>query len=866
MTPAPPAQSPASRPLGKARAEGADRTVDVAIVGAGLAGLTAAFRLTQAGRSTCVLEARDRVGGRVLNVDIGDGKVVEVGGQWIGPTQRRIQALARELGIGTFPTYAEGEHLIEFNGQPRRYRGVIPPISATVLADVAQARFRLDRMARTVPLEAPWRTRNAEQWETQTFWTWIRRNTLTGGAQALLQLATEAVWAVHPGELSLLHALFYIHSAGGFDALVGTEGGAQQERFVGGSQLVAEALAGLLGDQVVLAAPVHAIHRPPAGGVRVLSEGPSVDAQAVIVTLPPTLTARLRYEPPLPGLRDQLTQRMPQGSVIKCMALYPQPFWREQGLTGQASSTHGPVKVVFDNSPPDGKPGVLLGFLEDPQARALGQKEQDERRDTVIACFVRLFGQNAARPQRYIEQAWAEEPYTRGCYGCFMPPGAWTSYGRALRAPIGPIHWAGAETATHWTGYMDGAVSSGEQAADHVLRYLDVGSEHAPLAPERGDDRQRSASTDCELSRGGGEVAIAERLERHDEGGGGVGAARDQIAPDCGKALAALDRRELDGLRGDGCELGPSRGVGGAESVSAAGHLGWSEEELGARSGRRRGVPAGGLVSEADQDRPAQAPSEVGVDSVHERAVAGEIDEYRGRRERVEVFIGVHRVVDAELADPVDTLWGGESEGGHATLVEQVRESVGGLARRAGQGHWPRVLRVEEQEVQKHRGPEQRAQDKGEIVGVAGREVLVVDGRERDPMRRRVSEPHPACDRSHLKPLSHRHQTEDLLALGHAVSPGCHDGRVSPRRDEPPPSRGGKEAPIIELLPQTRVGDVVRRQAEAVNAQQRFADSGRGDGLARRKLTDRNLVTTHAQLHSTNQCRTAARPQPIQSR
>lgn len=177
MTSDPPPSSPVARVPGTKETGHVDRTADVAIIGAGLAGLTAALRLTQAGRSTCVLEARDRDGGRVLNAAIGDGEVLEVGGQWVGPTQRRVHALADELGIGTFPTHAEGEHLIEFEGELRRYRGVIPPVSARVLADVAQARFRLDRMARAVPIEAPWRARKAEELDTQTFWTWIRRNT-----------------------------------------------------------------------------------------------------------------------------------------------------------------------------------------------------------------------------------------------------------------------------------------------------------------------------------------------------------------------------------------------------------------------------------------------------------------------------------------------------------------------------------------------------------------------------------------------------------------------------------------------------------------------------------------------------------------
>jgi monoamine oxidase len=445
---------------------------DVAIVGAGLAGLTAARRLVDAGVEPVVVEARDRVGGRTLNHHIGDGKVVEVGGQWVGPTQRRMLALAQELGVDTFPTHDEGENVIEWRGDLKRYRGAIPRINPAILADVAQAQVRLDRMARRVPLEAPWEADRARRWDAQTFATWLHRNVATAGARTVLELAVEAVWAQGPADLSLLHVLFYTHSGGGFDALIGTSGGAQQDRFVGGSQLVALRVAEALGsERIALAAPVRRIAHG-ADGVTVASDGVEVRARRAIVALPPALAGRIAYDPPLPGYRDQLTQRMAQGSVIKCMAIYPEPFWRAEGLTGQATSDIGPVRVTFDNSPPDGAPGVLLGFLEGPQARALGRRTPAERRDAVVGCFTRLFGPRAASPDSYVERVWADEEWTRGCYGCAMPTGAWTEFGPALRAPIGPLHWAGAETATVWSGYMDGAVSSGERAAADIITAL----------------------------------------------------------------------------------------------------------------------------------------------------------------------------------------------------------------------------------------------------------------------------------------------------------------------------------------------------------------------------------------------------------
>jgi monoamine oxidase len=449
-----------------------NRDADLVVIGAGLAGLAAARVASAAGASVVVVEARDRVGGRVLNEQIGGGQIVEVGGQWVGPTQDRLAALAGELGVATFPTYGDGENVIEYGGRLRRYRGTIPRINPAVLLDVERAQRRLNRLARRVPLEAPWEAPNAGRLDGQTAATWLRRNLATKGGRMLLELGIESVWAAQPEDLSLLHVLFYVHSAGSLELLFDTEGGAQQDRFVGGSQRIPILMAQELGrEHVILEAPARMIRRDDHG-VTVEADGATVRARRAVVAVAPTLAGRIAYDPPLPGFRDQLTQRMPLGTVAKCMAIYDEPFWRGEGLSGQGASDTGPVKLTFDNSPPDGSPGVLLGFLEGRRARDLGRLHAEERRAAVVDCFTRLFGPRAARPDGYVERLWAEEEWSRGCYGCHMPTGAWTAYGPALREPIGPLHWAGAEYATVWNGYMDGAVRSGEATASAALELL----------------------------------------------------------------------------------------------------------------------------------------------------------------------------------------------------------------------------------------------------------------------------------------------------------------------------------------------------------------------------------------------------------
>ena len=440
---------------------------DVIVIGAGLSGLAAARALEAGGADVRVLEARDRVGGRTLNQSVGERPedVVEVGGQWVGPGQNEVLGLVAELGIETYPTHTDGENLFEGpGGRLKRYSGTIPRLNPVVLADYGRADARFKRMSKKVDPEAPWEHPDAEELDGLTVDAWIRKAARTKTAREALALGIRAVFSVEPADLSMLHALFYAAAADGWDLLVDTEGGGQQDRIVGGSQLISLKMAEGLGERVTLSSPVRSI-RVEEDGV-ILGD---IRARRVIVALPPALAGTLLYEPALPSQRAQLTQRVPMGSVIKCMAVYDQPFWRSDGLSGIATSLPGPAQVIFDNTPANGSPGVLMGFLEGRDARILGPAPEAERRRVMIDTFTRLFGERAANPSGYIEKDWSSEPFSRGCYAGVPTPGTWTAYGRALREPVGRIHWAGTETGTRWMGYFDGAIQAGRRAAAEVL-------------------------------------------------------------------------------------------------------------------------------------------------------------------------------------------------------------------------------------------------------------------------------------------------------------------------------------------------------------------------------------------------------------
>jgi monoamine oxidase len=438
--------------------------VEVAIVGAGLSGLVAARELRRRGRSVAVLEAQQRVGGRTLNHTFSDGTIVELGGQWIGPTQDRVAALAEELSVGTYPSWDVGERLQHRGARLTRYSGESLGLPPHVLAELAVAQWRIDRLARRVPLEAPWSAPRAQRLDSETVATWIRRNLRSALGRDFLRVLVEAVFAAEPADLSMLHFLFYVHSGGGLDMLTEVSGGAQESRIAGGSQELSLRVASELGEAVRLGSPVRRLEQR-AGTVVAAGEWGEVVASRALVAVPPTVIGRISFSPPLSGRRAHLYAKMPPGYVVKCMARYERPFWREQGLSGVATSVSHPLAVTIDNSPPDASCGVLLGFLEGRHARWAAAGSAAERRQLALDGFATLFGEGAREPLEYVDHDWSENEWIRGCYGAHLGPGTWTSYGSLLREPEGPVHWAGAETSAIWNGYMDGAVRSGERAA-----------------------------------------------------------------------------------------------------------------------------------------------------------------------------------------------------------------------------------------------------------------------------------------------------------------------------------------------------------------------------------------------------------------
>ncbi len=444
--------------------------VDVVVVGAGFAGLAAARELTRQGHKVLVFEGRDRVGGRSFTGSVA-GLPADMGGSFVGPTQDAVLALAAELEVPTIPVYHQGKNVIRWRGLARPYSGTIPRLSLAGLLDIGRLRWQFERLSRTVPIGAPWDARRARELDGVSLRQWLRSVHATESSHDLMSIMARVTWGCETEDVSMLHAARYVRAAGGLDRLLDVEDGAQQDRFPGGTQQIAKLAAAELGSRVVLDARVSCIERH-GSGVTVTTDKGQADAGFVIVAIPPAHRAAIEFNPPLPPEHQELARHWPQGRLSKAYAAYPTPFWRANGFSGQALSDKGPVFITFDVSPADAgdsAPGILLGFVD---ARAFDSLPAEQRRRDALRCFASLFGDEALNPLDYVDHRWGTEEFAPGGPTAAVPPGSWTKFGPLLREPVGPIHWAGTETADEWTGYFDGAVRSGQRAAAEVEALL----------------------------------------------------------------------------------------------------------------------------------------------------------------------------------------------------------------------------------------------------------------------------------------------------------------------------------------------------------------------------------------------------------
>ncbi len=441
-------------------------TIDVVIIGAGLAGLTAAYRLKNAGYEVVVLEARDRVGGRTFNYTLPDGTISEMGGQWIGSTHKAILALAHELNIQIFATYNEGYHLLFSND--KCYRGKECDFLSREIED---AQTQLEELSQGISLECPWKTKAAKWLDSQSIAQWMNTHIQDVEVRYSLYKSIESLFCFDPNHISLLHVCFFLKANGSFNYLNNIENSAQQFRFVGGSQEVSIRLAHILRGSVQLASPVRSVIQTDKN-VTVGHDKGSIETKWAIVATPLQLAAEITYAPSLPRERFCMMQKSPMGHVIKCAVVYKKPFWRDDNLSGKIDSLHSPVVYTYDNSPPSGHIGILAAFIDSKWVSQVKKLDLSRRRQLVIDCLVAYLGEQARSPVDYFEVDWAAEEWSGGGFSVSLAPHILSKYSVDLRTSYGRIYWAGAETSAKSYGYMDGAVRSGERVAQELLELL----------------------------------------------------------------------------------------------------------------------------------------------------------------------------------------------------------------------------------------------------------------------------------------------------------------------------------------------------------------------------------------------------------
>ena len=443
--------------------------VDFCVVGAGFAGLTAALRLKQAGRSFALLEARDRVGGRTFTEYRPDGTWIDRGGAWIGPGQDRIYALMSEFGVPEYKQNHDGDAMMIIDGKKHRYGGTIPwSMSPWAVANLGAGLLEVDQMCKAIPREAPWEAKKAQEWDRISLGEWLDRNTMSRPAREMLDMALAGTYTSAASETSLLWVLAQMGSSGGGPTFViSGKGGAQDARPVGGMGAIYRPIASELGDALHLSQPVRQITQD-ADGVTVTATDMTVRARRVIVAIPMAIASSIVYEPMLPVDRAFLHQRMPSGAVIKTSIVYEEPFWRADGLSGQSAAPGSPATLTIDACTDTGDPGIMCVITEGPAARRLTTLDESERTAAVIGELVDRFGDKARTPVEYHTQNWSIERYSGGGMISHTPTGVLTEFGYTLREPCGRIHWAGAESSAIMCGWIDGAIRSGERAAAEV--------------------------------------------------------------------------------------------------------------------------------------------------------------------------------------------------------------------------------------------------------------------------------------------------------------------------------------------------------------------------------------------------------------
>jgi monoamine oxidase len=443
---------------------------EVIIIGAGFSGIAAAGKLHKANIPFLVLEAGDRLGGRVYTKHLSEDLYLDFGGQWIGPGQERMYQLCHEYGLEYFETYDFGFNILDLNSKVRKFKGLIPKLDVFSLINMDYVLKKLEKLAKSIPLESPWKHPKALKFDSISLAGFLESNCKTSASKKLVTLALETVFASELNEISLLHALFYFKSGRDLNTLINIKNGAQQHRIVGGMQSLIEKMAKPFEKNILFNKAVKKIiHKNEK--IIIMGDGFELNCKKVIMAIPPPLASKLDFEPSLPVEKRQILDRIAMGQVGKCFMVYKKPFWREENFSGQVFADEtSPFQAIFDCSPKDANYGIIMGFTIAKRAREFFSKSKEYRKGLMKAKLSEYFGLKASEPVLYEDYTMTDASFSRGCYAGLYPTGAWTGFEDAYSSPVGNIYWAGTEASSVWFGYIEGAVRAGEKAAEEISK------------------------------------------------------------------------------------------------------------------------------------------------------------------------------------------------------------------------------------------------------------------------------------------------------------------------------------------------------------------------------------------------------------
>jgi len=449
------------------------------VVGAGLAGLSVATQLRSRGASVIVLEARDRVGGRILgasrpNPARGADVVLDLGAQWVGPDQTRMLGLMKDLDLNPLEEGTPGRVSWSVAGRTSSGGTLLPSVGKRTFVEMLAVTAAVWLRYHRLPAGAPWSARPASRWDAGTAQDWIRRIVRTPAGRALSELYIRANTAMEPSETSIYAVLADIRGCGS----LGNVSRAENFRVAEGAFEIPRRLSEPLLDSIRFHSPVRAI-RQDSEGVTAETDTGEVAGRRAVVCVPDVLANEISFDPPLPQRKATLIAKASMGACIKFYALYDRPFWRSAGLNGEILSNDHAVCLAYDNSPRDGNgTGALLGFVLGDQARRLTLLPRPDQDAEILDCLQHFFGPAAGHPAALIVQDWNREEWSRGAYSVHYPPGVLTGAGAALNEPCGRVHWAGSETSIEWCGYMEGAVRSADRVVREIMAQPDWRPHH----------------------------------------------------------------------------------------------------------------------------------------------------------------------------------------------------------------------------------------------------------------------------------------------------------------------------------------------------------------------------------------------------